>query len=156
MIRKSKPEDENKLLNIWLEASVQAHDFADATYWQNMLPSVKKYYLPNTENFVFEDKRKIKGFLSMVNDKYVGALFVDPRFQRQKIGAKLINYVKKIYPELSLKVYTKNNDALRFYQKNGFKIVAEQTDDGTKENELLMSWSMECKSGFKKRYPGDS
>ena len=121
-----------------------------------MLPIIKKYYLPNTESFVFEDKRQIKGFISIIDDKYIGALFVDPLFQKQKIGSKLVNYVKKIYSELSLKVFTKNIKALHFYQKNGFKIIAEQIDESTKEEELLMSWSMECKSGFAKKHPEDS
>lgn len=156
MIRKYKQEDEKKVLEIWLAASIQSHKFVSTEYWQKMVPVIKKYYLPNTDSFVFEDKRQIKAFMSIIDDKHVGALFVDPKFQNQRIGTKLINYAKKIYPELTLKVYIKNADALRFYQRNGFKIIAEQTDDDTKEHELLMSWSLECKSGFKKKHPGDS
>lgn len=154
MIRQSQSSDIEKLLNIWLKGSIQSHNFVEAGYWRKMMPVVKKYYLPNTETFVFEDKHQIKGFISIIDDKYIGALFVDPQYQKQRIGFKLINYVKKIYPELSLKVYIKNGDALRFYQKNGFRIIAEQTDEDTKEKELLMSWSLECKSGHQK-YPGD-
>ena len=156
MIRKSEKQDTDKLLKIWLEASVQAHHFVEATYWKNMVPSVKKYYLPNTDTFVFEDKHQLKGFLSIIDDKYIGALFIDPRFQNKKIGTKLVDYAKRIYPELSLKVFTKNEKALRFYQKHGFKIISEQKDESTKENELLMSWAMANKTGFYKRCPGDS
>ena len=71
-------------------------------------------------------------------------------------SVSMVNYAKKIYPELTLKVYIKNANATRFYQHNGFKIIAEQTDDDTQEQELLMSWSLECKSGYTKKYPGDS
>ena len=156
MIRKSNPQDVEKVLKIWLEASLQAHNFVESSYWHEMLPTVKKYYLPNTDTFVFEDKRQLKGFLSIIDDKYIGALFIDPKHQNKKIGTKLVGYAKKIYPELSLKVYTKNENALRFYKRHGFKIVAEQTDDSTKQQELLMSWAMENKTGFQKRYPGDS
>lgn len=156
MIRKSTNADIEKMLDLWLKGSKQAHDFISAEYWQKMLPSVRKYYLPNTDSYVFEDKHQIKGFISTIDDKYVGALFVDPKYQNQKIGSKLLGYLKNMYPELSLKVFAKNKNALRFYQKNGFKIMAEQTDDGTKEQELLMSWIMECKTGYYKRYPSDS
>jgi len=156
MIRKYQETDVDKVLAIWLEGSKQAHNFVDGEYWQKMLPSVRKYYLPNTESYVFEDKHQIKGFVSTIDDRYVGALFVDPKYQKQRIGSKLMNYVKNIYPELTLKVFTKNEGALRFYKKNGFKIMAEQTDEGTKEQELLMSWVMECKTGHHKRYPSDS
>ena len=156
MIRKSEKQDTDKLLKIWLEASIQAHQFVESDYWKEMLPTVKKYYLPNTDTFVFEDKRQLKGFLSIIDDKYIGALFIDPRFQNKKIGTKLVDYVKRIYPELSLKVFTKNEKALRFYQKQGFKIISEQKDESTKEDELLMSWAMANKTGFYKRCPGDS
>ena len=156
MIRKSEKHDIEKLLKIWLEASVQAHCFVEATYWKNMVPMVKKYYLPNTDTFVFEDKRQLKGFLSIIDDKYIGALFIAPEHQNKKIGTKLVDYAKRLYPELSLKVFTQNDKARKFYQKHGFKIVSEQIDDSTKQNELLMSWAMENKTGFQKRYPGDS
>ncbi|MBQ9236040.1 MAG: N-acetyltransferase [Alphaproteobacteria bacterium] len=156
MIRKSQNSDIEKMLDIWLEGSKQSHNFIAAEYWQKMLPTVRKYYLPNTENYVFEDKHQIKGFVSTIDDNYIGALFVAPKYQKQKIGSKLVNYVKNMHPELSLKVFSKNKDALRFYQKNGFKIVAEQTDAPTQEKELLLSWVMECKTGHHKRYPSDS
>ena len=156
MIRKYQEADIEKILAIWLEGSKQAHSFVSGEYWQKMLPSVRKYYLPNTESYVCEDKHQIKGFISTIDDRYVGALFVDPKYQKQRIGSKLMNYVKNIYPELTLKVFAKNKDALRFYKNNGFKIMAEQTDEGTKEQELLMSWAMECKTGHHKRYPSDS
>lgn len=156
MIRKYQPEDIEKILNIWLKGSIQSHNFIGDDYWHNMVPIIKKYYLPNTDTYVFEDKHQVKGFLSLIDEKYIGALFVDPVYQNQKIGSKMVGYMKKIYPELSLKVFIKNTTALKFYQKNGFKIVAEQTDDSTGEKELLMSWSLECKSGHTKKYPGDS
>lgn len=156
MIRKSCEADLEKLLEIWLKASIRAHDFIPEDYWQKMKPSVKKYYLPNADSYVYEDKHKIKGFISIIDDKHIGALFIAPEYQHQKIGSKLIKYAKQRYSELSLKVYTKNTAALRFYQHHGFKIIAEQRDDGTKEDELLMSWFLESKTGGKKRHPGDS
>ena len=118
MIRKYRAEDVDKVLDIWLRASVQSHSFVKEEYWQKMVPVIKKYYLPNTDSFVFEDKHKIKAFMSIIDDKHIGALFVDPVYQNQKIGTKLVNYAKKIYPELTLKVYIKNLEATRFYQSS--------------------------------------
>lgn len=156
MIRKFQEQDIEKMLSLWLQASLQSHNFVVAEYWHNMMPIIKKYYLPNTDSYVFEDKRQIKGFVSIIDEKYIGALFVMPKFQKMKIGSKLLNYVKKLHSELGLKVFLKNEAAIRFYKNNGFKIVGEQTDESTGEQELLMSWSLECKSGYVKRHPGDS
>ena len=156
MIRKFQEQDIDKMLALWLQASLQAHNFVVTEYWHNMIPIIKKYYLPNTDSFVFEDKHQIKGFVSIIDEKYIGALFVMPKFQNMKIGSKLLNYTKKLYPELSLKVFLKNETAVRFYKNNEFKIIGEQIDESTNEKELLMSWSLGCKSGYNKKHPGDS
>ena len=68
----------------------------------------------------------------------------------------MVDHAKRLYSELSLKVFIKNDRALKFYQKHGFKIISEQQDESTKEQELLMSWTLANKTGFYKRYPGDS
>ena len=105
---------------------------------------------------MFEDKHKIKGFISIADNNYIGALFVAPKFQNHKIGRKLLKYVQRRYPLLSLSVFVKNQRALQFYQQNDFKIISEQTEPSTQERELRMCWGLGCKSGFRKRYYGDS
>ena len=156
MIRRGQPTDIKKISDLWLAASLQAHDFIPGDYWRRMQPTVSSYYIPNTDTFVFEDKHKIKGFISIVDNNYIGALFVAQEFQNHKIGRKLLKYVQRRYPLLSLNVFVKNQRALQFYQQNDFKIISEQTEPSTKECELRMCWGLGCKSGFRKRYYGDS
>lgn len=156
MIRISTNDDVEKIAKLWLDASVQAHSFVAREYWQQMQYSVKMHYLPYAKTFVYEDKHKIKGFISIVDEQHIGALFVAPQFQGQKIGQKLLKTAQRKYPLLSLNVFAKNAKAVEFYQKHKFKIMDEQLEPSTKEQELHMCWSMECKSGFKKRHQGDS
>lgn len=156
MIRKAQPADYEKLTRLWLESSLLAHAFIDAAYWEKMQSTVRDYYLPNTETYVFEDRQRIKGFISLCENNYIGALFIAPQHQNQRIGTKLLEYSRRKRPNLSLRVFVKNGKALRFYQKSGFKIISEQTDVSTGEIELVMSWGMGCKSGFFKRRQGDS
>ncbi len=156
MIRKLLPKDTEKVLNIWLEASLQAHDFVAENYWRQMLPIVRDYYLPCAEIWVLEDRRQIKGFLALLDDRHIGALFVRPEYQKQKNGSKLLEFVKKRHSRLTLHVFTKNERAVRFYQKHDFKIVSEQKNPDVGENELLMGWALGCKSGHYKRFRGDS
>ena len=156
MIRISTNDDVEKIAKLWLDASVQAHSFVAREYWQQMQYSVKMHYLPYAKTFVYEDKHKIKGFISVVDEKHIGALFVAPQFQGQKIGEKLLRTAQRRYPLLSLSVFAKNTKAVEFYQKHKFKIMGEQLEPSTKEQELHMCWSLECKSGFKKRFYGDS
>ncbi len=156
MIRRQKPADMEKVLDLWLAASVQAHNFVPAAYWQQMRASVRDHYLPNSETFVFEDKHQIKGFVSILDGNYIGALFVAPKWQQKRIGSKLIKFAQKRHPLLSLNVFVKNARAISFYQQHNFKIIAEQIEPSTKEKELRMSWGMGCKSGFLKKYFADS
>lgn len=156
MIRKIKASEFAKAAALWLKASLSAHDFIDKAYWHENLKDMKDIYLPSAETFVFEDKHKIKGFICIAENNYITALFVAPEYQKQSIGSKLLAFARKRYPHLSLKVYVKNQNALQFYQRKDFKIIAEGTDEATQEKELTMSWALGCKSGFSKRYQGDS
>lgn len=156
MIRAAVSADYPAIVRLWLAASLQAHDFIAAEYWEKMQKSIVRDYLPNSQTFVFVDKRQIKGFISIVDDCHVGALFVAPQHQGRKIGTKLIKYVRRHRGHLSLNVYAQNRQAVYFYQYNDFKIVREQIDPSTKEKELTMAWAIGCKSGFCKRFQGDS
>jgi len=51
--------------------------------------------------------------------------------------------VKEKKAELALHVYRKNEKAVRFYLREGFRIRREMTDEDTKEEEYLMEWSKE-------------
>ncbi len=156
MIRAARPSDKKKIMDLWLQGNLVAHSFIAADFWYESYDLVAETYLPAAETFVFEDKHRLKGFISLVDKNYIGALFVAPSFQGQKVGSKLLRYVQRHLPHLCLNVYAANRRALRFYQKSGFKIVNEQVDPQTQEKELLMAWGMACLSGFKKRCSGDS
>jgi len=40
MIRKFEPRDMDRLLDIWLSASIKAHDFIDASFWQANIEAI--------------------------------------------------------------------------------------------------------------------
>lgn len=156
MIRPAVEKDSKEILQLWLNVSVAAHGFIDQEYWQNCLDLVEKQILPQAETYIYADKRKIKGFISVLDGNYIGALFVKNEFQGQGIGKKLLEYVRRQRPNLSLKVYAQNTQALGFYQKQGFKIISEALEEATGEKELLMAWARGCVSGYQKRHQGDS
>ncbi len=156
MIRNFRPADTDKLVSLWLETTVSAHPFISEEYWVQNEPFVREECLPKAQTYVFEDKHKLKGFISVLDKGHIGALFVGKAYQGKKIGSKLISFAKKRFSHLTLNVYAKNVRAFSFYQRVGFKIISEQTDKQTGEKELTMSWALGCKSGFQKRFQGDS
>lgn len=78
MIRKFKGEDMNPVINIWLEASVKAHDFVDREFWQSNVRDLKEIYIPSSKTFVYEDEEGIKGFFCL-HQQTLAALFVRDR-----------------------------------------------------------------------------
>ena len=45
-------------------------------YLQDNYNAVKVIYLPLSKTYVYEDGKEIKGFLSILNDDFIGALYV--------------------------------------------------------------------------------
>ena len=54
---------------------------------------------------------------------YIHSLVIDTAFQGQGIGTAIIKKLADRYQNLSLYVNEKNDQAVKFYLKNGFKIV---------------------------------
>lgn len=138
-IRLTKEADIARLVEIWYESSLIAHDFIDKSYWKSKQKEMKETYLPMSETFIICEEENIVGFLSMV-DCYLAALFIDSRHQGKGYGKKLLTFVQGKREHLKLKVYSKNDKAVRFYLHNGFVKKEELLDDQTGEQELLMEW----------------
>lgn len=138
MIEKLNKIEINNIMEIWLNASLEAHDFIDKQYWIDKYEEIKNEYIPNSETFVYKENNEIKGFISIINKSFIGALFIENKCQGQGIGSKLINYVISKFNELNLTVYKDNLNAVKFYKKNGFKIISEDLDEDTNKVEFIM------------------
>ena len=138
MIRKLKEKDINIVMEIWLETNISAHNFISEEYWMNNYEFVKNE-LPKSEIYVYEERDNIYGFIGIING-YIEGIFVKEEHQSKGIGKKLLDYCKEKYPKLSLNVYEKNYNAIRFYNREKFKITGKKIDSTTKEVEYDMEW----------------
>ncbi|HJD46568.1 MAG TPA: GNAT family N-acetyltransferase [Candidatus Mediterraneibacter norfolkensis] len=151
MIRGLQYEDLDRVAEIWLSANLQAHDFIPAGYWKENFPAVKEM-LPQAEVYVYEagseeeafddlfpGRNEILGFIGL-NGEYIEGIFVCREARSMGVGRKLLEHAKKRKGKLSLNVYQKNIQAVRFYQREGFQIEREKTDENTGEKEYLMTW----------------
>ncbi|OPA78773.1 N-acetyltransferase [Paenibacillus selenitireducens] len=139
MLRTYQENDLDRMVDIWLEGSLQAHDFIDKAYWESNQQEMKNVYLPMSEAYVIEEAGSIAGFVAVV-DHYLAALFVDPKVQGKGYGKKLLDHVKERRDILELKVYQENEKAVRFYQAQGFTITEELVDEHTAAKEYVMTW----------------
>ena len=93
MIRRLIPSDIPAVLELWLRSTKQAHPFIAPGYWDENTGLVKDMLTRQAETYVFADKHRIKGFVSLLPENFIGALFVDEKFRSRRIGTKLLNYI---------------------------------------------------------------
>ncbi len=137
MIRKFSGSDIDPVLDIWLSASIKAHDFVEASFWESQVENMRNIYIPASETYVFESDSKVVGFYSLYENN-LAAIFVHPEFQGKGIGRQLISHAKKQKVSLTLSVYKENEDSYQFYLSQGFTVISEQTDELTGHQEYTM------------------
>ena len=142
MIRNMTTADIDRVMEIWLAATLKSHSFIDENYWRRNQQMVREKYLLQSQTIVWEEKGQVVGFVSVLNKMYIGGIFVDPALQGKGIGSALMLTLQQIWPILSLHVYAKNLRAVGFYRRHGFKILQSEIDRNTGEEELLMYWSL--------------
>ena len=138
MIRKLKKEDIDEVMEIWKKENIRTHNFISKEYWENNYEYVKDI-LPNADIYVYIMNENIVGFIGVNND-HIEGIFVDINNQHNGIGTSLLNKIKEEKEKLTLSVYKKNTNAIKFYKKNGFIITGESIDKNTDEIEYTMTW----------------
>ena len=71
MIRLYSGDDETAVMDIWYRAAVLGHPFIDVSYWDKNSGAVRDVYLPSSRTFVFEDKGRLAGFISLIEEKFI-------------------------------------------------------------------------------------
>lgn len=138
MIRKFYDNDIMRIMTIWLEANIDAHDFITPNYWKEKYNEVKSMIL-QAEVYVYESNGIIKGFIGLDGD-YIAGIFVDKPYRANGIGTSLLNFVKERRNRLALSVYERNKSAVRFYEKSGFIFKSTGKDSDTLQTEYTMKW----------------
>ena len=138
MIRRLQETDIDRVMALWLNANLKAHDFVLAAYWRNNFEPVKEMML-RAEVYVYESAGEIQGFVGL-SGEYIEGIFVADEMQSQGIGKRLLDHMKAIKDTLHLSVYQRNTRAIHFYQREGFVIQHEGLDESTGEKEYVMLW----------------
>lgn len=141
MIRQYNEGDLDAVMQIWLYTNIRAHNFISSDYWQSNFDMVKEM-LPHAEIYVHEDDcaKRIDGFIGL-DDDYIEGIFVKETIQSKGIGKQLLNHAKEFQSKLKLRVYQRNEKAIKFYLREKFSIQSESVDDNTGEKEFVMIWN---------------
>lgn len=142
MIRRFTPNDMSRVLDIWLSASMKAHDFIDAEFWLSQVSAMRDIYIPLSQVYIYEEKSGVAGFYALHEDK-LAAIFVAPDKQGKGIGKSLIEHAKTQRERMTLTVYKSNSASVEFYLSQGFLIVGQSRDENTGHAEYIMSFRNE-------------
>lgn len=140
LIRSLESREIKPAVQIWLIASKITHHFIDPVFWESKVEEMETIWLPEAENTAIIRDDRLIGFSSLVENR-LAAIFIKPDEQGKGYGKLLLNQVKQQRNYLELSVYEKNQSAIAFYKKNGFKITDRQKDSATGENEFVMIWT---------------
>jgi len=105
-----------------------------------VLPVAREYseHPERLENVFVYDDGIIRGFLELDGEE-VRHLLVEPFFRGRGIGGRLLEYAVKERGASFLWVLEKNPDALRFYERHGFRLTGErELEEDTTEYLLKM------------------
>ncbi|SED18242.1 GNAT family N-acetyltransferase [Rhodobacter sp. 24-YEA-8] len=120
--------DLKKLSDIWFEASMKAHPFIGQARLIEQRRLIEIEYLPKAETSVACLDREAVGFISLLGN-FIGGIFIAPDRQSLGVGRRLIADALARKGELSLEVYTENEQAVRFYERLGFQEVSRRKID---------------------------
>lgn len=140
MIRKLEESDLDRALDIWLSASIIAHDFIPAAFWSDKVDVMKSTYLPSSENYVLVSENVVMGFISLLENS-IAAIFVDPQSQGNGYGKELLNHAKTLRSKLELSVYAENSKSIEFYKRQGFSVLRKELEPEAQKQCYVMTWS---------------
>ena len=124
-------EEENKsiLMNL-VKIHISAFEKFNFRYWN--YSDFSDFLNSSYRIFYYESHNKILGFAVVnFNSDFneIITIAVDNIYQRKKIGKILLEYIINYFnskKDLYLEVAKNNCQAINFYKKNGFKIIAER------------------------------
>ena len=136
MIRLAERQDLDRIMEIWLEGNLQAHNFVDPDYWTGCLQEVREA-IAQADVWVWDENDRVEAFAGMV-EHYLAGLFVSGAQRGKGIGGLLLEHIKEQRFPLTLHVYSRNAGAVQFYERHGFGIVSEYIDPETGQPEREM------------------
>ncbi|MGV8927319.1 MAG: N-acetyltransferase [Ewingella sp.] len=141
MIRLSQPADTDAIMRLWLRSTLAAHPFIEASYWYESASMVRETFLPQARTWVScAEDGEIDGFISVLNQQFIGALFVKESIYGKGVAQQLMQEAKERFPLLLLEVYQQNHRAVAFYRKEDFLVVNNTIHPGTALPTWVLRW----------------
>jgi len=129
MIRRCRSDEAARVTEIWRAAVDATHHFLTPKDRAAIDIEVSEF-LPRAPLWLAVDDEDQALAFMLIEDSHMEALFVDPAFRGQGIGAALLRHGLTMHPTMTTDVNEQNDQALGFYQRMGFKRTGRSPIDG--------------------------
>lgn len=129
VIRPSRPDDGERVIEIWRGAVDAMHDFLlskDRIAIDEMVCG----FLPAAPLWLAVDANDRPIAFMSIDGGHMEALFVDPEVRGQGIGSGLVRHGLSLQPTLTTDVNEQNSQAVGFYERTGFRRTGRSPLDG--------------------------
>lgn len=128
-IRSSRSEEGNRAIEIWRAAVDATHDFL-LPQDRLSLDTMMCEFLPKSPLLFAVNSMDYPLAFMLIDSGHMEALFVDPAYRGQGVGAALVRYGLARHPKMTTDVNEQNAQAAGFYEKIGFKRTGRSPRDG--------------------------
>jgi putative acetyltransferase len=128
-IRLSRPADAERIIAIWRAAVDATHDFL-APQDRRALDQLICELLPGMPLCLAVDEADRPLAFMLIDNGHMEALFVDPVWHGQGLGATLVRHGLNLHPRMTTDVNEQNAQAIGFYERMGFVPTGRSPVDG--------------------------
>lgn len=128
-IRLSGENEGQRAIAIWRGAVDATHDFLSPSdrlaidkLVCGLLPRAPLWFAVNVDDYPLA--------FMLIDAGHMEALFVDPAYRGKGIGATLVRHGLTLHPNMTTDVNEQNGQAIRFYEKMGFRRTGRSGHDG--------------------------
>ncbi len=139
MIRQYTDNDVDAVVTVWRKASAIAHPFLTNAFIEAETENVRNVYPKYADIWVQTVDQKVVGFIALL-DHEVGAIFLDPDFHGQGLGAKLMTFATTLRGQLTVDVFRDNVIGRAFYDAYGFKKTGEYLHEPSGQMMIKMAF----------------
>ena len=137
MIRRSRPDDEDAVIGVFLASTVPGQEFLPAGFWETEAEVVRAELMPVAETWVVEEEGAIVAFASLLGD-LIGGLFTHPDHQGRGHGRALVEHAHGRHDPVRVEVFRRNERATAFYERCGFVEESSEIDERTGLEAVIM------------------
>lgn len=129
MIRPSRPDEGDRIIEIWRGAVDATHDFLTPED-RLAIDELVCAFLPQAPLWLAVDAEDTPLAFLLMDGRHMEALFVDPAHRGTGIGAALVRHGLTLHPRMTTDVNEQNIQAVGFYERMGFRRIGRSPVDG--------------------------